>query len=183
MLSNDHRINKEFVEIDSEDDLSFSRIESLRHLLVVLSENVEEDGLLSSKPRTQREKNFLAQYQSTFLVQYHVTTQEMDIHGNTTPDNILNMRFQNLFLDSTGHSASTQKKLYMTSLTRLTKRQVGHALARYDTDLFDYHSVEELAFESCLLTSDWFVHELLLGPRDMFVTLTRRGHGTRDSQA
>ena len=56
MLSNDRQTNKEFVEIDSEDVLQFSRIEPLRHLLVVLSENVEEDGLLSSKPRTQREK-------------------------------------------------------------------------------------------------------------------------------
>ena len=34
----------------------FSRIEPLRHLLVVLAENVEEDGLLSSEPRTQRER-------------------------------------------------------------------------------------------------------------------------------
>ena len=56
MLSNDRQTNKEFVEIDSEDVLQLSRIEPLRHLLVVLSENVEEDGLLSSKPRTQRER-------------------------------------------------------------------------------------------------------------------------------
>ena len=56
MLSNDRQTNKELVEIDSEDVLYFSRIESLRHLLVVLVENVEEDGLLSSKPRTQRER-------------------------------------------------------------------------------------------------------------------------------
>ena len=56
MLSNDRQTNKEFVEIDSEDSSKFSRIELLRHLLVVLFENVEEDGLLSSKPRTQRER-------------------------------------------------------------------------------------------------------------------------------
>ena len=98
----------------------------------------------------------------------------MDPHGNTIPDNILNMCFQSLFLDSTGHSASTQNKLYMTPLARLTKRQVGHALVRYDTDLFDYHSVEKSAFESCLFPRDWFVHELLLGPRDIFLSLTRR---------
>ena len=56
MPSNDHQTNKELVEIDSEDGSWFSRIELLRHLLVVLSENVEEDGLLSSKSRTQRER-------------------------------------------------------------------------------------------------------------------------------
>ena len=64
MLSNDRQTNKDFVEIDSEDVLNFSRIEPLRHLLVVLSESVEEDGLLSSKPRTQRESDSLVQYQS-----------------------------------------------------------------------------------------------------------------------
>ena len=65
MISNDRQTNKEFVETESEDVLQFSRIEPLRHLLIVLSENVEEDGLLSSKPRTQRESNSLVQYQST----------------------------------------------------------------------------------------------------------------------
>ena len=34
---------------------------------VVLFERVEEDGLLSSKSRTQREQNFLVHYQSTFF--------------------------------------------------------------------------------------------------------------------
>ena len=57
MLSIDCQTNKEFVKIDSEDFLYFYRNEPLHHLLVVLFENVEEDGLLSSKPRTQREKN------------------------------------------------------------------------------------------------------------------------------
>ena len=56
MISNDRQTNKEFAETESEDVLEFSRIEPLHHLLVVLSENVEEDGLLSSKPRTQRER-------------------------------------------------------------------------------------------------------------------------------
>ena len=54
------------MEIDSEDVLEFSRIEPLRHFLVVFCENVEGDGLLSSKPRTQRESNFLVD-QSTFF--------------------------------------------------------------------------------------------------------------------
>ena len=72
MLSNDHQTNTAFVEIDSEDSSSFSRIELLRLLLVVLSESVEEDGILSSKSRTQRERNFPVrnfpvQYQSTFF--------------------------------------------------------------------------------------------------------------------
>ena len=65
MLSNDRQTIKKFVKIDSKVVLLLSRIEPLRHLLVVLSENVEEDGLLSSKPRTQRESNSLVQYQST----------------------------------------------------------------------------------------------------------------------
>ena len=65
MPSNDRQTNTEFVEIDSEDSSEFSRIELLRLLLVVLSENVEEDGLVSAKSRTQREKNFPVQYQST----------------------------------------------------------------------------------------------------------------------
>ena len=56
MLSNDHPTNEEIVEINSEDNSLTSRIELLRRLLVVLSESVEEDGLLSSKPRTQRER-------------------------------------------------------------------------------------------------------------------------------
>ena len=67
MLSIDHRINTLFVEIDSEDNSQFSRIELLRRFLVVLLENVEEDGLLSSKPRTQRKKILLVQFQSTFF--------------------------------------------------------------------------------------------------------------------
>ena len=65
MLSIDRQTNEKTVGISSEDFLLLSRIEPLRHLLVVLSENVEEDGLLSSKSRTQRESNFLVQYQST----------------------------------------------------------------------------------------------------------------------
>ena len=56
MTSNDRQTNKEFVEIESEDVLQLTRIESLHHLLDVLSENVEEGGLLSSKPRTQTYK-------------------------------------------------------------------------------------------------------------------------------
>ena len=54
MLSIGRQTNKDFVENDSEDVLVFSRNEPLHHLLVVLVETVEEDGLLSSKPRTQR---------------------------------------------------------------------------------------------------------------------------------
>ena len=64
MLSIDCETNKESVKIDSEDVLQFSRNEPLRHLLVVLVENDEEDGLLSSKLRTLREGNSLVQYQS-----------------------------------------------------------------------------------------------------------------------
>ena len=56
MLSNDHLPNVVLVEIDSEDNSLSSRIELLRRLLVVFVENVEEDGLLSSKPCTQRER-------------------------------------------------------------------------------------------------------------------------------
>ena len=56
MLSIDRQTNKEFAQIDTEDFLSFSKNEPLRHLLVVLSENVDGDGLLSLKPRTQRER-------------------------------------------------------------------------------------------------------------------------------
>ena len=56
MLSNDRQTNREFVEIDSEDNSKFSRIELLRFLLVLPFENVEEDGSLSSRPRTQRER-------------------------------------------------------------------------------------------------------------------------------
>ena len=66
MLSNDRQTHKVLVEIDSEDNSSLSRTELL-HLLLVLFESVEEDGLLSSKSRTQREKNFMVQYQSTFF--------------------------------------------------------------------------------------------------------------------
>ena len=50
--------------MDSEDFLLFSRNEPLHPLLVVLVENVEEDGLLSSKLRTQRESDSLVQFQS-----------------------------------------------------------------------------------------------------------------------
>ena len=56
MLSKDRLTNKVLVEIDSEENSSSSRIELLRRLLVVLFESVEEDGLLSSKSRTQRER-------------------------------------------------------------------------------------------------------------------------------
>ena len=42
--------------MDSEDFLLFSRNEPLHPLLDVLVENDEEDGLLSSKLRTQRER-------------------------------------------------------------------------------------------------------------------------------
>ena len=55
------------MEIDSEDNSFSFRSELLRLLLVVLFKNVEEDSLLSSKSRTQREKNLLVQYQSTFF--------------------------------------------------------------------------------------------------------------------
>ena len=68
MLSNDRQTNELFVEIDSEDNSLSSRIELLRLLLVVLSESVEEDELLSSKSRTQRGKNLLVEYQSTFFL-------------------------------------------------------------------------------------------------------------------
>ena len=47
-----------------EDFLLFSRNEPLHPLLDVLAENVEEDELLSSKLRTQRENVSLVQYQS-----------------------------------------------------------------------------------------------------------------------
>ena len=56
-LSNDHLTNKKFVN-DFEDKFWFSKIELLHHLFVVLVENVEEDGLLPSKPRTQREREW-----------------------------------------------------------------------------------------------------------------------------
>ena len=67
IISNDRPTNIVLVEIDSEDNSLSSRIELLRLLLVVLSESVEEDGLHSSKSLTQREKNHLVQYQSTFF--------------------------------------------------------------------------------------------------------------------
>ena len=54
--------------MDSEDFPLFSRNEPLRHLFVVLFDNVEEDGLLSSKPRTQRESDSLVQDQSNSLL-------------------------------------------------------------------------------------------------------------------
>ena len=50
--------------MDSEDFLLFSRNEPLHPLLDVLAENVEENELLSSKRRTQRENVSLVQYQS-----------------------------------------------------------------------------------------------------------------------
>ena len=43
MLSNDRPTNKVFVEIDSEENSSSSRIELLRRLLDVLIENDEEN--------------------------------------------------------------------------------------------------------------------------------------------
>ena len=50
--------------VDSEEFLLFSRNEPLHLLLDVLAENDEEDELLSSKLRTQRESVSLVQYQS-----------------------------------------------------------------------------------------------------------------------
>ena len=50
--------------MDSEDFFLFSRNEPLHLLLDVLSVNDEEGESLSSKLRTQREKNSLVQYQS-----------------------------------------------------------------------------------------------------------------------
>ena len=67
MLSIDCQTNLESVGIDSEDFLWFSRIEPLHPLLVVLVENDEEDGLLSSKLRTLRESDSVVQYQSNSL--------------------------------------------------------------------------------------------------------------------
>ena len=55
MLSIYCQTNEEFVGTDSEDFLQFSRNEALHPLLDVLAENDEEDELLSSKLRTQRE--------------------------------------------------------------------------------------------------------------------------------
>ena len=54
--------------IGSGDFLLFSRNEPLHPLLDVLVENDEEDGLLSSKLRTQRESDSLVQYQSNSLL-------------------------------------------------------------------------------------------------------------------
>ena len=56
MLCIDCQTNEESVGIESED---FLRNEPFHPLLVVLAENDEEDGLLSSKPRTQRESVIL----------------------------------------------------------------------------------------------------------------------------
>ena len=58
MLSIDCQTNKEFVQIDSEDVLQFSRNEPLHLLFNTHVVNDEEDGLLSSKLRTQRERVF-----------------------------------------------------------------------------------------------------------------------------
>ena len=55
--------------IDSQDFLSFSRIEPLRLLLDVLSVNDEEDELLSSIPRIRRENISPVQYQCKFSSQ------------------------------------------------------------------------------------------------------------------
>ena len=71
MISTDRQTKKELVEIDSEDVLQFSRIESLRHLLVVLVEHVEEDGLLSSKTRTQRERESIPWFNINPLPFFH----------------------------------------------------------------------------------------------------------------
>ena len=67
IISNDRLTNVILVEIDFDDNSWSCRIELLRRFLVVLFESVEEDWLLSSKSRTQREKNLLVQYQSTFF--------------------------------------------------------------------------------------------------------------------
>ena len=56
IISNDHLPNVVLVEIGSEDNSLSSRIELLRRLLVVLFETVEEDWLLFTKSRTQRER-------------------------------------------------------------------------------------------------------------------------------
>ena len=64
MLSIDCQTNEESARNIYEDVPVSSRIELLRLLLAVLFESVEEDGLLSSKPRTQRENVSLVQYQS-----------------------------------------------------------------------------------------------------------------------
>ena len=64
MLFIDRQTNEKIVGVDSEDFLQFSRNEPPHPLLDVLAENDEEDELLSSKLRTQRENVSLVQYQS-----------------------------------------------------------------------------------------------------------------------
>ena len=62
------RINKiaSWMSLKSSEINNYSRnVSAVHHLLVVLSENVEEDGLLSSKPRMQRE--FLGSMPIQFL--------------------------------------------------------------------------------------------------------------------
>ena len=56
MLPIDRQTNIERVEIDSEENSWFSRVELLRLLLVVLFDSVEEDEWLSSRSRTHREE-------------------------------------------------------------------------------------------------------------------------------
>ena len=58
MLSINRQTNEELVGTDSEDIPLFSRNEPLHRLLDVLSVSDEEDELLSSKLRTQRERMF-----------------------------------------------------------------------------------------------------------------------------
>ena len=67
MLSIDYQTNEQIVGMDSEDFPLFSRNEPLHRLLDVLAENDEEDELLSSKLRTQRESVSLVQYQSNLF--------------------------------------------------------------------------------------------------------------------
>ena len=67
MLSIDRQTNEQIVGMDSEDFPLFFRNESLRLLLDAFVVNDEEETLLSSKLRTQRENVSLVQYQSNSL--------------------------------------------------------------------------------------------------------------------
>ena len=70
MLSIDRQTNEQIVGIDSEDFPSFSINEPLRLLLDALAVNDEEDKLLSSILRTQRENVSLVQYRSNSFFQW-----------------------------------------------------------------------------------------------------------------
>ena len=70
MLSIDCQTNEEFVGIDSEDVLSFSRNEPLRLLLDAPVVNDQEDKLLSSIPRIRRENISLVQYRFKSFFQW-----------------------------------------------------------------------------------------------------------------